>query len=206
MKLELGSGYAPTPGYLHLDANPALPQERMWADYTGECNLAEPHVDVLIDASGELPWRDGTVDEIRAVDVLEHISYRRTAATLREWARVLAPGGRLYVQVPDFAEVVRWLTEDRQGRLLNRGRELARAGVLHVDPAEAQLVEIAEVILLGGHDDGTHVHDGDDWRWNAHYSLWTAEKLRFALDVAGFDGGSVTTNGHPNLCAWAVKS
>lgn len=209
MKLEFGSGYSPTPGYLHVDANPSLPLVRSEHIERIEdlCHYREPHADVAADASEPMPWwHDGTIDEIRAVDVLEHISYRRTAATLREWARVLAPGGRLYVQVPDFAEVIRWFTEDGDGKMYQRGRQLARAGVLHVDPDDAMLVDIAEVILLGGHDDGTHVHAGDDWRWNAHYSLWTAPKLRFELEAAGFEGGSITTNSHPNLCAWAVKS
>lgn len=203
LKVELGSGYAPTPGFVHVDANTNLPLTI--GAYDGVCTRTEPHVDVHADVSTWLPFEDATVDEIRAVDVLEHISYRRAPAALREWARVLAPGGRLYVQVPDFAEVVRWFTEDRDGKMHQRGRQLARAGVLHVDPDEAMLVDIAEVILLGGHDDGTHVHAGDDWTLNAHYSLWTAPKLRFELEAAGFEGGSITTNSHPNLCAWAVK-
>ena len=54
----------------------------------------------------KLDFSDGTVDEIRAVHVLEHIPYFETLPTLIEWHRVLKPEGRLYVAVPDFAKIV----------------------------------------------------------------------------------------------------
>jgi len=49
---------------------------------------------------------DATVDEIRASHVLEHIPMRETLPTLREWRRVLKPGGRLFVAVPDFKRII----------------------------------------------------------------------------------------------------
>jgi len=48
---------------------------------------------------------DGSVSEIRAVHVLEHLSNREIIPTLREWNRVLAVGGRLFVAVP-FVEAI----------------------------------------------------------------------------------------------------
>ncbi len=54
-----------------------------------------------------LYWvEDASVDEIRASHVLEHIPKAHTVETLREWRRVLKPGGRLFVSVPDFAKIV----------------------------------------------------------------------------------------------------
>lgn len=47
-----------------------------------------------------------TVSEIRASHVLEHLPMQRTMPALQEWFRVLKPGGRLFVAVPDFARVV----------------------------------------------------------------------------------------------------
>ena len=49
---------------------------------------------------------DGSVDEIRASHVLEHIPMAWTLVALREWNRVLRSGGRLFVSVPDFARIV----------------------------------------------------------------------------------------------------
>ena len=49
---------------------------------------------------------DGCIEEIRASHVLEHIARAETLPTLKEWRRVLKPGGRLFVAVPDFDKVV----------------------------------------------------------------------------------------------------
>lgn len=49
---------------------------------------------------------DSSVDEIRASHVLEHVPMCHTMVALREWRRVLKPGGRLFVAVPDFAKIV----------------------------------------------------------------------------------------------------
>jgi len=45
---------------------------------------------------------DASCDQVRAVHVLEHLPMMNTLPALQEWRRVLAPGGRLFVAVPDF--------------------------------------------------------------------------------------------------------
>jgi len=49
---------------------------------------------------------DGSVDEIRASHVLEHLGHRQTLDVLKEWARALKPGGVLKVAVPDLDWIV----------------------------------------------------------------------------------------------------
>lgn len=44
----------------------------------------------------------GAIDEIRASHVLEHFPHSQVAAVLKEWIRVLKPGGVLKIAVPDF--------------------------------------------------------------------------------------------------------
>ena len=51
-----------------------------------------------------LPYGDASVDEVRASHVLEHFPHGQTADVLKEWVRVLKPGGRLRVAVPDFGQ------------------------------------------------------------------------------------------------------
>lgn len=51
----------------------------------------------------ELP--DASVDEIRACHVLEHLGVAEVLPALAEWHRVLRPGGRIYVAVPDFERI-----------------------------------------------------------------------------------------------------
>jgi SAM-dependent methyltransferase len=54
-----------------------------------------------------LPYADATVDEVLAEHVFEHFTFAQEALIWREMARVLRPGGRLVVEVPDFAWVCR---------------------------------------------------------------------------------------------------
>jgi len=49
-----------------------------------------------------LAYPDECADEIRASHVLEHFSHRETMDVLREWFRVLKPGGCMKICVPDM--------------------------------------------------------------------------------------------------------
>lgn len=173
-KIELGAGATRKPGWLAIDLNPELG-------------------DIVADAAGPLPFADCEVDEIRAVDVLEHISYRDTDRALAEWARVCAPGAALYVQVPDVDTLVGWfVNRDPRLEVWDRGA--------------CSSIDGLQWRLLGGHADGRYVGDGSDFRFNAHYSLWSADSLTDALTRAGFVVDSCVTNAHPNLCVHAHRS
>jgi ubiquinone/menaquinone biosynthesis C-methylase UbiE len=50
----------------------------------------------------KLDFPDNYADEICARDVLEHISWRETDNVLKEWYRVLKPGGKIYIQSPNL--------------------------------------------------------------------------------------------------------
>ena len=53
-----------------------------------------------------LDYDDASVDEIRASHILEHFSHTQTQDVLNEWVRVLKPGGRIRIAVPDFGKLV----------------------------------------------------------------------------------------------------
>lgn len=173
MKVELGAGERAQEDFVRVDLNPK-------------------YADIVADALS-LPFENGEVEEMRAVDVLEHISYRDTDRALAEWARVMKPGGKLYVQVPDADLIMKWYA--------NGNPNLAKT-------AEGRCPAIlgAAWRLLGGHRDGDYVDDEGDWRWNAHYSLWSRGSLEAALLKAGFDVDSITTNLHPNLLCFATRA
>lgn len=83
------------------------------ASYLGEGWLGvDPYVgfaDVSADMNC-LPYDNNTVDEIHTSHALEHIGRHEVAPTLREWYRVLVPGGRVTIKVPDLEWCVRhWL-------------------------------------------------------------------------------------------------
>ena len=49
-----------------------------------------------------LSYPDNSVDEIRASHILEHFSFAHAQQALKEWTRVLKPGGRIRIAVPDL--------------------------------------------------------------------------------------------------------
>lgn len=81
IRLDVGSGPNPCPGYIQIDAD-------------------------LGHKADDLPYDDGTVDEIRASHVLEHFSHRDTLRVLAHWYKKLKPNGTLKVAVPSFDWIV----------------------------------------------------------------------------------------------------
>lgn len=63
--------------------------------------------DFVCDAANLSSFKDGTVEEIYASNILEHFSLNRTVDVLKEWRRVLVKGGKLWLSVPDFDASVR---------------------------------------------------------------------------------------------------
>lgn len=84
--LDLGCGRSPRPGAIGVDAV-ALPGVRV----------------VTRLGHGYLPFRDGSANEVYALNVLEHLD--DLAAAMAEIGRVLAGGGRCVIEVPYFTSV-----------------------------------------------------------------------------------------------------
>jgi SAM-dependent methyltransferase len=82
-RIEIGGGPHAQPGYLHVDIDPGA-----------------HHLEWVAPA-WDLPLPDDWASEIVAVHALEHVVPARLVDTLVEWRRVLAPGGRIQVHVPN---------------------------------------------------------------------------------------------------------
>ena len=98
VKLELGSGDRPTPGFVHLDARPGAPDVDIVCDASrlDECKPA------WVNARDEWLNPIKPCDEIRATHLLEHFSHRDTVELLKHWRSYLKPSGRLYLEVPNL--------------------------------------------------------------------------------------------------------
>jgi len=88
MKLHIGCGKKFLPGFKHLDV---IPFE---------------HVDYECDTRELIMIRDEEVSEIYACHILEHVKRHEVKDVLKEWARVLKPGGLLRISVPNFSAIV----------------------------------------------------------------------------------------------------
>lgn len=55
-----------------------------------------------------LPYADNSVDAVRGSHVLEHFPHGQIADVLKEWVRVLKPGGEIRIAVPNFE----WIAEN----------------------------------------------------------------------------------------------
>ena len=81
-RLNIGCGEKPRAGWLNIDL--------------------DPRADLRLDIRRPLPFPAGSCAEIYSEHVLEHLAYPgEVEEVLRDWWRVLAPGGMLSVGVPD---------------------------------------------------------------------------------------------------------
>jgi len=55
----------------------------------------------------DLPFPDAWAVEIRGIQTLEHVHPSKLLDTLREWRRVLVPGGLAHVSVPNGPAIMR---------------------------------------------------------------------------------------------------
>ncbi len=173
-RLNVGCGEYPLFYWTNLEANPALP--------------ADVHATVP-----PLPFADASLDEIYAGHFLEHLSPEDAAAFLAECYRVLTPGGKLGVVVPDTRAVLtHYLAQD------DTAIEVPRGQWHNLNDLNA----VCKVFLYSTVQDSHHL-----WSYDM-------DTLRQVIEAAGFrctDAINPWTDpritcGHGLQCGWdAVK-
>lgn len=97
LKLNLGCGDKILPGYVNVD----VVESR-----------AGMKPDVICDLHDLAPFDDASADEILSVHVVEHFWRWEIRDVLREWVRVLKPGGRMIVECPNIESACRDFLQD----------------------------------------------------------------------------------------------
>jgi SAM-dependent methyltransferase len=90
--IDLGCGKAPL-----FEAYRRYVTDVVWVDWAGSRHQ-NPDLDMEVDLNGPLPFATGEFDTIILSDVLEHIG--TPERLFLEMARILAPGGRILMNVP----------------------------------------------------------------------------------------------------------
>jgi len=108
-----------------------------------------------------LKLADNTVGNIYCSHVFEHLSRLDSVAALRQWYRVLRPGGRIYLACPDLEALARQYLAKLNSLDTTQGRKLS---------------ERIEGMIFGGQHN----------RYNFHCSGWSFATLGRVFEDVGF--------------------
>jgi len=140
-KLHVGCGTDYLEGYINLDSSPDV------------------GADLVMDVSKLIYFRRDTIKQIECYHFIEHLDYYFAKKTIREFYRILEPGGMVLVELPNFDVCIKSL-----GRyFVGNGIDVAMCGIYGHPP------DVAKYGIA-------HLH-----KWG-----WTFTALKDELTKAGF--------------------
>ena len=87
IRLNLGCGKITSPDYINVDCRKM------------------PEINVVTNITHNNTFKSGSSDLIYASHILEHLSFKDALKVLKEWHRILKPGGKLIIGVPDIVKL-----------------------------------------------------------------------------------------------------
>jgi hypothetical protein len=90
LKLNIGGGFHEIDGWINVDRRQKMEAYPLY-------------------------YADESVDEIRASHILEHFPHNKTLEVIKDWVRVLKPGGMIRIAVPDFDKAIQVYQSDAAG-------------------------------------------------------------------------------------------
>jgi SAM-dependent methyltransferase len=157
-KLHLGCGPRLFPGWLNAD----LPSMRRL--------LTFDRSRIAINASRPLPFENGTFDRVYSEHMHEHLAYQDGLSLLKEVRRVLRPGGRVRLALPDLEFHISMI---QSAEAFQEYPEMFASSIEDTDGlAGAPLTKTTFLNLL--------------FRGSGHKYLYSRPELRSQLERAGF--------------------
>lgn len=138
--------------------------------------------DITASMTDMSPVQDASADAVWSSHNLEHLETHQVQVALKEFRRVLRPGGFALINLPDLERIAQLIT---QGKLDE---------VLYTSPAGP----VRPIDMLFGH--GPSIARGNHYM--AHRTGFTAKRLGEQLRQAGFQEVRVISGSHYDL--WAV--
>lgn len=151
--LDIGPGENPAEGFECLNVVPT------------SCT------DYVLDATAPLPFADNSFVIVHASHVLEHIAWFDAERVVREWVRIVSPGGRLEIWVPDGYKLSREIVALNEGKDSEVWKDGWKVRGADKDP----FLWLNGRIFYGARD------DYPSW----HKALYSQEHLRRLLGWAG---------------------
>lgn len=177
MRLNIGCGPTPTPGWINYDNSWSvrLARHRLTAEVLARaglltapqlhlCRVARAETVRLGNATAIL-HRDDEVDVVYSSHMLEHLDRASAARFLAEAHRVLRPGGVLRVAVPDLALLIERYNADGDAD------ELVASSLLAPEPTPTLRARL-KYLVLGNRN---------------HAWMYDAKSLVALVEAAGFE-------------------
>lgn len=164
LKLHFGCGKRVTAGWINVDA------------------FDQPGFDLRWDLRDPLPCENGVAEFVYSEHVLEHLEHADAENALSEMYRMLEPGGRLRLGVPDAEIYMKHYIEGHRDFF----EKLKRLGGATTD-LQTPIIVINQMFRMGGH----------------HRFAWDFETLANAVAKAGFGEIRRCSSGEssrPDLC------
>lgn len=146
-KLNLGCGNKRIEGYVNVDI------------------VKIPEVDEVFNFY-EIPYQDNTISAISSEHSLEHVSAQKARDAIKEWFRVLEPGGKLELYIPDLELCAKGYVEGNNKRTINGFREK----------------DWYKMTLYGAQ----RAENGSDAEHQFHLTGFSKEEIKTLLEEAGF--------------------
>lgn len=86
--------------------------DKFWPGFVN-CDKFNTLADVLCDVN-KLEFKDGEAEEIHAIHLFEHLPRLTVEDTLKEWLRVLKPGGKLVMELPCLDKMAQMILDKEQ--------------------------------------------------------------------------------------------
>lgn len=169
MKLNIGSNRRRVAGYTNLDGQ----------------KLGE--VDIVHDLTKfPYPFEENSIEDILMIEVLEHITFRKTQEVLKELYRILKPEGRLYIQVPDCGSMMRMYLDDKIGEEMPHKVPYGMKNNDLLDIANKTGKWVHPTRWLMAFCGAQKPYNGEDYFHDIHKNIFTTERLEDDLMTAGF--------------------
>ena len=134
------------------------------------------NTDYVWDAIKRLPFKDSTFDLIYASHILEHVPWFMLSQVLREWFRILKPGGAIEIWVPDGLKICKAFVDAE----INNDNYIENDGWYRLNPDRDPCVWASGRIFTYG--DESFNTDHPNW----HHAIFSSRYLKKLLEEVGF--------------------